>query len=141
MKNEVRNLMNSGKWIDEDGKMLTIVPFLSHIYIDEICKELREKYDFYKKPKHVPGLGKTEYETAANSLIDFYYFLRKPFGIESSQLEKVGEYFNLNCLFGRSWDYEALFSMNLMRKKKVAGIEVLFPKEELIKFSFPKTKS
>ena len=127
-------------WTDENGKNVIITPFITKIYSDNLSIELDHKYNIYKPPKSIEKLGKTEWETAANSLTELYYLLRKTAGINTEELNTIGTEFSTNCRFGRSWNYASLKEINLLRSKKVKGIEVFFPTEELIKRSFEARK-
>ena len=124
------------KWIDENGDNVIITPFIGKIYEDKLSMELNHKYNMYRPPKSIGALGKTEWETAANSLAEFYHVLRSTVGINAEELDNVGDEFSTSCRFGRSWDYGPLEKRGFLRTKKVMGIEVLFPTEQLIKRAF-----
>ena len=128
------------KWIDENGKNVFITPFFNKIFTDEESMELDKKYNLYLPPTSISALGKTEYETAADSLNQVYHLLHQTVGIDAEELDKIGDELSTRCLFGRSWDYSALAGSGILRKKKVRGIEVLFPTEDLIKRAFEERK-
>jgi len=123
-------------WPDENGDKVIITPFITTIYKDKSSMELNSKYNIYQPPKSIEALGKTQWETAANTLTEFYHVLRRTVGINSKELDQVGEEFSTSCRFGKSWDYSPLEDRGFFRTKKVMGIEVLFPTEELIKRAF-----
>ncbi len=129
------SLVESGHWIDEKGKEVSIILFFPLLFKDEQTRAINGKYDLYTPPEDIGGLGKTEYESAANSLADLCYAVRSVVGVEYESLEKAGKFYN-DIHFEPAGEYACLVGYKLVRIKEVAGTKVLFPTEELIQRAF-----
>ena len=123
-----------GEWQDEDGNHVIIVPFFSHLYVDDASQALSAAYSLGAPPRRIGGLGETELETAADSIIRVCHLVRNVVGFDQEDLLNIGKssYFSTRCLFGKTWDYGSLTQRKYLRPKKVAGINVLFPAKKLI---------
>ncbi|MAH46531.1 hypothetical protein CMI37_11935 [Candidatus Pacearchaeota archaeon] len=135
----VDDVRKQKRWIDEEGSPVEIVSFFSHLYSDASCLDFSRRYQLFKPPVLKRGLGKTEIESAAESLLTLYYFVRHCVGVEKETLESIGDANLIGSVSGpftKVWEYGVLLDKEFLRLKKVGGIEVIFPTEELVGLGF-----
>ena len=115
-------MLKKERWIDENGKCVEFIPFFRTLYRDEESRKLDSSYDVrscsdYPMPS---TMGQTEYECFARNLLGICKAVGYFIGFEKRELERYDSYEG------------ASFPTSFLRLKKVRGIEVLFPTEELL---------
>jgi len=118
------------RWIDENGNDVFEYTGFSKVYTDDISRSLTYQIDMNTFPdcSLLSSLGKTEFEISAFKILMISKLYRKIVGIERTELE------NYLASIESSLQYSpGYFEQNgLLRLKKVRGIQVLFPTEELL---------
>lgn len=129
--NLIRIMPEKKSWTDENGKPVEFIPFFSTLYRDDESRRLDKFYDVSSCPDYPMSstLGKTEHECFARNLLGVCKAVGFFVGFDKDELEKYDSYEG------------AFFPTSYLRLKKVRGIEVLFPTEELLKNQKVKEKN
>lgn len=124
------------EWTDEMGNNVLIVPFLPDAYIDNLSRELSEKYDISSFKGDAGKYGQSEVEGFVKQILFLNRALEEIVGFEEQVLNKFAEAFQAICIPGE------LISRGYLRTKLVRGANILFPNEKmLIQAGIEKRKS
>lgn len=117
------------KWTNGDGEEISIIPFLSKLYSDDLSKDLSRRYNIYHCPKDgvSSSLGSSGLESFVCDLFRICEIAGEFIGFEARELDK---FTNISGDIGYP---QRLLAGGHLRSRLVNGKEVLFPTEKLLK--------